>query len=305
MPKIRGMKFLFKVLVRLFLVLLLLLVIAAGAVFAVSSMKLRKTHEITFTPGAVPTGDAALAQGKHLAETRGCMDCHGKDLAGHTVMNNAAMGRIDGPNLTRGLGGVPPSFSDADWERAIRYGVASDGRGLFLMPSTDYAQLSTEDMGALIAYLKSLPPVDHPLVPVAPGPVSRLLLTLGKIKLAADVIDHSAVKPMAATPGATAEYGRYVALSCTGCHGSNYSGGRIPSGPPDWPPAANLTPDPAGRLTKWGETDFITALRTAKRPDGTEISPVMPRAFAQMTDTELKALWLFIKTLPAAATGSR
>jgi mono/diheme cytochrome c family protein len=220
-------------------------------------------------------------------------------------MNNGAMGRIDGPNLTRGQGGVPATFSDTDWERAIRHGIATNGRGLFLMPSTDYAQFSAEDMGALIAYLKSLPPVDHPRVPVALGPVSRALLAFGKIKLAADEIDHASLKPMTAKPGETAEYGHYLAISCTGCHGPNLSGGKIAAGPPEWPPAANLTPDPSGRLGKWTEANFLQVLRTAKRPDGTELHPAMPRAFGQMTETELKALWLYIKTLPAAATGSR
>ena len=299
------MKTFFKLLVRLLLILLVLVLAAGGVVWALSNLKLHKTHEITFTPGTVPSGEAALAQGKHLAATRGCMDCHGKDLAGHTVMDNGAMGRIDGPNLTRGQGGVSATFSDTDWERAIRHGIAADGRGLFLMPSTDYAQFSVEDMGALIAYLQSLPPVDHPRVPVALGPVARGLLAFGKIKLAADEIDHAALKPMTATPGTTAEYGHYLAISCTGCHGPNLSGGKIAAGPPDWPPAANLTPDSSGRLSKWSEADFLNVLRTAKRPDGTTLHVAMPRAFGQMTETELKALWLYLKTLPAAATGSR
>jgi mono/diheme cytochrome c family protein len=99
------------------------------------------------------------------------------------------------------------------------------------------------------------------------------------------------------------EYGRYVANGCIGCHGSNFSGGKIPVGPPDWPPASNLTPQADGRLTKWTEADFIQTLRTARRPDGTELNPVMPRLFGQMDDVELKAIWAFLQTLPAAATG--
>jgi hypothetical protein len=42
-----------------------------------------------------------------------------------------------------------------------------------------------------------------------------------------------------------------------------------------------------------------------KRPDGTELNPVMPRVFGQMDDTELKALWLFFKSLPPVAKGVR
>ena len=118
------------------------------------------------------------------------------------------------------------------------------------------------------------------------------------------MIDHANVKPAVVTPAVTVDYGRYIAVGCTGCHGDNFSGGKIKIGPPDWPPAANLTPHADGRLAKWTEEDFIRALRTAKRPDGTELNPVMPRAFAALDDVELKAIWMYLKTLPAAPTGS-
>ena len=299
------MKSLLRFLLQAIALGILLLLIASVILWYRSNAKLSKTYEFAFTPGPVASGEAALAQGKHLAETRGCVDCHGKDFSGHTVMDNKPMGRVDGPNITHGKGGLPATFSDADWERAIRHGVGPDKRGLYLMPSTDYAQYSVEDMGALIAYLKSVPSVDHVTAPLELGPIARALLVFGKIKLSADEIDHEALKPLETAPGVTADYGHYVALSCTGCHGANYSGGKIASGPPDWPPAANLTPDPSGNLSKWSEADFINTLRTAKRPDGTMLHPAMPRAFGQMTDSELKALWLFMKTLPAAATGKR
>ena len=73
--------------------------------------------------------------------------------------------------------------------------------------------------------------------------------------------------------------------------------------PPDWPPAANLTP--SGDLAPWTEKEFFVALRTARRPDGRELSIVMPRAFGQITDEELMAIWLYLKTVPAAATETR
>ena len=80
---------------------------------------------------------------------------------------------------------------------------------------------------------------------------------------------------------------------------------KIEAGPPSWPQAANLTPHGSGRLSKWTEADFINTLRTAKRPEGTDLDPVMPRVFGQMDDTELKALWAFFRSLPAVATGAR
>ena len=285
--------------------LVLLTAVGAVTVFVRSNAKLRQTFVVSVKPVSVPADAAAIARGRHIAETRGCSECHGADLGGKTVFANGAMGRVDAPNLTRGAGGVPANFKDEDYIRAIRHGVTTDGRGLFLMPAEEYSTFSDADMGALIAYIKSVPPVDRPRGPVALGPIARLLVTLGKIKLAAEQIDHANVKPAVVTPAVSAEYGRYLATGCTGCHGPNFSGGKIAVGPPDWPPAANLTPHADGRIAKWSEADFLKTMRTAKRPDGTELNAAMPRAFGKLEESELKALWLFLKTLPAAATGVR
>ncbi len=282
-----------------------LIVIGAIAAYFASNAKLQKTFAVSPRPVAIPAGAEAIARGQHIAETRGCNECHGKDYAGNKVIDDAAMGRLHGANLTRGKGSRVGAFSDTDWVRAIRHGVGPDGRGLYLMPSEEYSHFTDEDLGALVAFLKSVPAVDRERVPVVLGPVSRVLLATGKIKLAAETIDHAHEQPRALVKEATAAYGRYIANGCVGCHGPNLSGGKIDIGPPDWPHAANLTPHPDGRLAKWTEADFIGALRTGKRPDGTELNPVMPRLFGQMDDVELKALWAFLKTLPAVATGKR
>ena len=167
----------------------------------------------------------------------------------------------------------------------------------------NFARFTDDDMGDLISYLKSVPPVDRDSVPISVGPVARALLLAGKIQLSADLIDHTRVRPDVVKPGVTVAYGRYLAAGCTGCHGPNLSGGKIDIGPPDWPQARNLTP--VGDLAKWTEADFLKALRTQIRPDGTRLSEVMPTAFGQMNDTELKALWAYLQTLPPAATGIR
>lgn len=299
------MKTLLKVLGYLAGALALVIAAAALTVYFGSNAKLKKTYTVKVQPVSIPSDPAAIGRGRHLANTRGCADCHGANLAGKTVFANGAMGRVDAPNLTRGAGGLPASYTDEDFVRAIRHGVATDGRGLFLMPSTDYATFSDADMGALIAFIKSVPAVDNPRGPVALGPVARALTAAGKIKLAAEEIDHANVKPAVVSPAVSVEYGHYVAASCTGCHGPNFSGGKIAVGPPEWPPAANLTPHAEGRIAKWSEADFFQAIRTAKRPDGSEIDAAMPRAFAGLDETELRAIWMFLKTLPAAPTGVR
>lgn len=284
--------------------LVVVLGLAFATAYVASNRKLNKKYAVSVHSVRVPTDEAAIARGAHIAQTRGCAECHGKDLGGATVFDNGPMGRVDGPNLTRGKGGLPATFTDDDFVRAIRHGVTPDGRGLFLMPSSDFSTFSDQDMGDVIAYVKSVLPVDKPSGPVSLGPVARVLLAAGQIKLSADVIDHAHVVPAVVTPGVSIEYGKYLATGCTGCHGDNFSGGKIKIGPPDWPPAANLTPHAEGRIAKWTESDFMKALRTSKRPDGTEINIVMPRAFAHLNDVELKALYAFLKTLPPAATGS-
>lgn len=287
-----------------------LFVIVAGLGFFArtrSQAAIDRKYTVTVRPVAIPASAAAIAHGRHISQTRGCIDCHGADLAGGKVIEDGAMGRLYGSNLTPGKGSSVVGFTDEDWVRAIRHGVGKDGRGLFVMPSLEYAHFSDEDLGALVAYLKTLPPVDRERVATAYGPVSQILLTLSPEKMiAAGAIDHANLAPpVAVVKAPSAEYGRYLAAGCTGCHGSNFSGGKIEIGPPDWPLAANLTQHPDGRLTKWSEQDFMTAIRTAKRPDGTELNPVMPRGFGGMDDVELKALWAFFKTLPPAAQGVR
>lgn len=285
--------------------LVVVLAIAATFVYFSSNARLKKTHAVALRAVAIPTDAAALARGQHLAQTRGCNDCHGKDYGGSKVIDDGAMGKLHAPNLTKGKGGRAGAFKDEDWVRAIRHGVGPDQLGLFIMPSEEYQHLSDEDLGGLIAFLKTVPAVDRERPATSLGPISRMLLATGKMKLAADTIDHPNVRPKSVAPAISVEYGRYVAASCTGCHGPNFSGGKIEVGPPSWPEAANLTSHESARMAKWSEADFIKTLRTAKRPDGTDLDPVMPRVFGQMDDTELKAVYAFLKTLPAAAKGAR
>lgn len=285
--------------------LLVLVAVAATAVTLASNRKLARQFVVPAAAAEIPSDAAAVRLGEHLTKVRGCRDCHGADLGGAKVIDDGAMGKIYGTNLTRGRGGLPATWRDEDFVRAIRHGVAPDGRGLFLMPSHEYSSLTTEDFGAIVAYIKSVPPVDRDRVAIQLGPVARVLTTVGKIQLAAEQINHANVKPAVVIPGVTAEYGRYLANGCIGCHGPNLSGGKIDIGPPDWPLAANLTPHASAGVSKWGEADFQRAMRERRRPDGSEVNPVMPAVFGQMTDVELKALWAYLRTLRPFPTGER
>lgn len=292
-----------KILVRLVLSLVGVVVLALGVIYGLSTAKLHRHYRVHVAPEEAAVTPEAVARGRHLAQSRGCADCHGADLGGAIVMDNPAMGQVYAPNLTPGQGSAVRGFETVDWVRAIRHGIATTGRPLFLMPSEDYSHLTSEDMSDLLAYLESLPAVNRDSKPVSLGPVARLLLVTGKIKLPADIIDHAKVRPAEVEPGVTVAYGRYLAVGCMGCHRPDFSGGKIAAGPPDWPPAADLRPITGAPTVHWAEADFIRALRTGRRPDGGQLSPVMPRSFGQMNDMELQALWTYLRSLKPASAG--
>jgi mono/diheme cytochrome c family protein len=291
-------------LIRLVVCLALILFAAATAVFIASNRKLAHRYTVTVDPVAVPGTPEAIQRGLHVATIRGCTSCHGADLGGNVVMDNGAMGRVYGPNLTNGKGGIGGRLQNEDLVRAVREGVGSDGHPLFIMPSKDYVGLSDEDLGALLAYVGSVPAVNREVPSIKLGPVSRVLLALGKVRLSAEVIPHGHLQPAAhVAVEVSPAYGRYLASTCAGCHNPSFSGGKIAEGPPDWPHAANLTAGAGSAVAGWSEADFVRTIRTAMAPDGKAVNPVMPRAFAQMSDLELKAIWSFIQTLPPLATG--
>jgi hypothetical protein len=116
-----------------------------------------------------------------------------------------------------------------------------------------------------------------------------------------DEIDHTLPAPPAPVEGVTAAYGEYIAQVCTERHGAQLNG--IPFGPPGAEvPSPNLTP--GGELAKWSEADFINTLRSGITPTGKTMNLDMPwPCFGQMTDDELKALWLYLQSLPALPQG--
>jgi mono/diheme cytochrome c family protein len=254
---------------------------------------------------AISNDPAAIERGQYLVDhVIGCKLCHAPDFAGMAPVDNAMLGRLWAPNLTAGSGSVTRDLAPVDWVRAIRHGVAPDGHRLILMPSEDLANFSDADIAAIIAYVKSMPAVDRANGGIRVGPLGRVLLATGQIQFAFNKIDHAKARPVAA-PGPTAEYGKLLAGTCSGCHGPGFSGGPIPGGDSSWPPARNLTPDESG-LKGWTFEQFSNAFRHGQRPDGTTLSTVMPwQGFAGMTDDDAKALWAFLQSVPPKALGGR
>jgi mono/diheme cytochrome c family protein len=283
--------------------------LAAVVLYVIGSGRIDKIYTIPAETVVLPTDQASLERGRHLATAIGkCVDCHGNNLGGTIFLDVDAppLFRAVAPNLTRGQGGVGGQLSDADLARAIRHGVGPDGKPLLVMPSDDFYTMSDADIGALIAYIRSVPPIDSQLPTSEIRPLGRILLAAGQLPaFPAELIDHSKVGQVAPPAGVTPEYGRYLAMNggCTGCHGPGLSGGAIPGVPPDFPKARNITPTGIGT---WSDEDFFRALREGKRPDGTAIDPFMPwMATRQMTDDEIMALLAYLRTVPARPDGQR
>jgi mono/diheme cytochrome c family protein len=288
-------------------VLVGLFVLVVGAVYGITEARINRTYDIRVEEVPIPTDADAIAYGERLMKARGCVDCHGQNLGGRVFLESPTAGRLVATNLTAGRNGIGSYYTVADYVRAIRHGVGPDGKPLLFMPAHEYYFLSDADLGAMIAYLKSAPPVDSDLPPSQVAlPIRTLYLLTGQVALLpAEWVDHDAPRPTPPAPGVTAAYGQYLAVTCIGCHGPGLSGGPIPGVPADWPPASNLTP--GGRLSQWSEDDFIRVMRTGVTPDGKQIANrYMPwQALGQMTDDELKALWLYLQSLPAKPTGNR
>ena len=288
---------------RIALGIVSLIVLFVAAVYGISEMRVRKTYDVAAATGLTVTRDSAqVARGQHLATAVAkCVDCHTDDLGGKVFIEPGPMGTVIAPNLTTGKGGVLAGYTDAQLETAIRHGVRKDGRGLLIMPSDEYQNLSDADVSAIIAYLRSLRPVDRELPQTKLGPVGRGLVTFGVPVIPAARIDHSRSTSRPAVPpvGPTREYGEYLVSvgGCRGCHSATLAGQE--SFEPGAPAAPNITP--AGTIGRWTEADFMQAMRTGRRPDGSQIKDFMPwRSMSRHTDDELRAIWLYLRSVPRA-----
>lgn len=287
------------------------LIAAIAVVLTVFFMRveLKRGAEVkaAVVPFEIPTDPASLAEGQRLVKVKACSDCHGSDLAGKTFIDEAPIGKFSGSNLTLGKGSVVASYGTEDWIRAIRFGIGPDHHPLIAMPAGDFHGISNEELGKMIAYLKSLPPVDRENPPQSIGPMARVLYNLGQMPLLFpyEEVDLNAQPVDKVEPGPTVEYGRYLSQACTGCHGPGFSGGHIPGTPPHWPDAKNLTP--SGEFANWGLADFKKVLILGLTPNGHQIDPqFMPWQSTQaMTDVEIEALYKFLKQLPARSEGTR
>jgi len=293
-----------RVAVRLAAVVAVALALAvAAAAIRLAAVPSARTMRFDVPPHevAVPSDAEAIARGRHLSEAVAvCTVCHGDDLGGRLAFEHPLLGRGYTPNLTRGRGGIGASYTSADWERALRHGVDRSGRGLLFMPVDHYRHLSDADLGAIIAYCRSLPPVDNERTALELTLPARTMIDFG---VSGPVVRAAQIDHSAPAPTARAEPGAYLVEigGCTFCHGAGLAGGRGLE--PGAPPGPALTP--GSRIVGLGFAAFAAALRTGVAADGHSIDPkFMPwQGYRRMNDDELRSIWAYLQRLPARASG--
>jgi mono/diheme cytochrome c family protein len=285
---------------------LALLVGLAGIAFVAAARlgerKLDRRIEIAVAPVAYQDGSAVVERGRYLFASRGCADCHGADGSGQVVVDDGKGLLVRAPNIAAGASTIA-AYQPVDWVRTLRHGVKPNGRPLLIMPSEDYNRLTDADVAALVAFTRQLPPTKG-----LPGEIRlpmpmKALYALGKIPDAAEKIDHRLPPAQPVAEAVSVEHGAYVANSCIGCHGATLLGGEVPGAPPHWPAAARLRPGDGNAMARYPNAEsFAAMLKTGKRPDGSAVSSVMPfAALRTMSDVDVRALYLHLKSLPDGA----
>ena len=256
------------------IVAVLLIVIYAG-----SEYRLRQTFDIAATPIAVPTDSAGLARGRHIFETRGCEGCHGAGLAGSVFFDQPLLARLVAPNVVRAIRG----YSDPQLARLIRHGVRPNGHGVAVMPSSMFYNLDDADLGALIAYLRTLPDKGTDTLPATSMRLlARIGIVTGKYNLEPANIVHDAARPVNG-PDPEAR-GEYIAKStCTECHGQRLEGGETT-------PALSI-------VGGYSQPEFTRLLREGVPRDGhklTLMAEVATSRLVRLSDDEVAALYSYL-----------
>jgi mono/diheme cytochrome c family protein len=289
-------------------VIISLLILITLALYSRGQMRLNKKYMIPTQAINIPNDTESLAEGKRIFQYRGCEACHGEQLQGLVYLDNPAIGQVVTPNLTNGNGGIGAQRTDEDLVRSIKHGVRPDGTPLLFMPSTEFYYLSDKDLGSVLAYIRSMPPVDNEMPPSTLSFTGFVVMNITKAItfIPAEIILHNEKPPLAPEPGITTEYGEYLSMSCKVCHGLTLSGGAIPGFPPEWPATPNLTSGKYSRLPAWGEEGFIEILQNGAKHGRAINSNYMPwKSYRHMTDDELRAVYKYLMSLPPKDFGNR
>lgn len=280
-----------------------------------------KIHDVAMPDIAASDDAELLARGEYLFHGPShCSACHtvkevgilmkrgDKPLpTGGGIWEMGPIGTLRSPNLTpdkeTGIG----RYSDAEIARAIRHGVLPNGQLSFFM-TVAVGSLADDDIKALISYMRSLEPKKNEVPRSETSLLANMLFGGFQPKKAG---------PAVAPPvGATLERGKYLAenaAACMSCHsepdmstgtikpGTEFTGGGEPmhsefKDDPNQYMAPNLTTDKeTGIAGKWTEEQFMARFQAGRVHRG---SPMPWGNFQNMQEEDIKAIWMFLQTLP-------
>jgi Cytochrome c len=260
------------------------------------------------------------ARGKYIVEgIAHCFGCHGEaDFkhnfgqpkpgtkgAGHIVKHEAFDGvpypnGLVHPNITPDKETGAGTWTDAQFERAIRHGIGHDGRELSdFMPYAFFQSMTDEDVASVIVYLRSLPPVRNRL------PKRNLPFPV-KVDLHPEMVPE-----LPANASEEVKHGWYLVrlAQCNDCHTAAdeqgkartdlmFGGGQRMKGPWGDVVTPNITTHPSG-ISHYDATMFIKTIRTGRASGGVrDLNPLMPFSyFRNMTDDDLRAIFAYIQTV--------
>jgi mono/diheme cytochrome c family protein len=166
------------------------------------------------------------------------------------------------------------------------------------MPFLYYSQMADSDLDSIIAYLRSLPPVNNK---VQPNTIASPLP--GPLPLPKDTI-------VAPDPKDTEARGKYLmtaVLPCGDCHTpvdpntgaaimDEYLGGGQPyDGPWGTVYGGNITPDKATGIGSWTDDQIKKVLREGVLPDGRRVVLMPWQMTSVLTDDDLAAVIYFLR----------
>lgn len=201
------------------------------------------------------------------------------------------------------------SWTDGEIYRAITVGVDKDGVALFpVMPYQNYGKLDTNDIKALIAYIRTLPPVKKDIpASKADFPMNFIMKTIPAETTPQSIPSKSDV----------VAYGKYIATaaSCTDCHTRQDKGkyvGKLFAGDfefhmPDGSiiRSANITPDKETGIGTWTKQMFIAKFKMYSDSNyhaptvlPGQVNTIMPwDNYAGMDSADLGALFAYLQTV--------
>ena len=205
-----------------------------------------------------------LAWGRHVATVFGCRDCHSFDLHGKLLYAQPGL-IVAAPDLH----GFSVRYTDADFDRAVRRGLAPDARALWVMPSQAYAYMRDTDLADIIGYARSLSGDPHNYPLPAFDFRARLEVLAGTLA-AVDPYDLGRFPPINAGP--RYDGGRYLAaMACSSCHATDLTG-------------TDTAPD-LKVVGRYSRTQFFALMLRGTAPFGRQ-----PEIMARLAQTRFHAL---------------